>query len=273
LISATQSMQASAPYEVFALRYAENPAQPAARNFIDGDAHDQLMPLDYFIWLVRAPGRAYVIDTGFDAQAAKERSRVLLATPGELLSLLDVDSEQVSDVIVTHMHYDHAGNREAFGRARFHLQDREMAYVTGRCMCHPALSGPFDVRDVSAMVERVYAQRVAFHDGDHELAPGLSVHRLGGHTAGLQIVRVWTRRGWLVLASDASHFYANMEQGRGFPIVYNLGDMYEGHRRCYELADRSENVIPGHDPLVMKRYPPPHPSLQGKVARLDADPS
>ncbi|MGH9522653.1 MAG: MBL fold metallo-hydrolase, partial [Terriglobales bacterium] len=99
-------MQALATYEVFALRYAENPAQPATRNFIDGDAHDRLMPLDYFIWLIRAPGRAYVIDTGFDAQAAQERSRVLLAAPGELLASLDVDSEHVGDVIVTHMHYD-----------------------------------------------------------------------------------------------------------------------------------------------------------------------
>jgi glyoxylase-like metal-dependent hydrolase (beta-lactamase superfamily II) len=141
-------MPALATYEVFALRYAENPTQPAAKNFIDGDAHDRLMPLDYFIWLIRGPDRIYVIDTGFDAQAAKERSRVLLATPAELLSSLGIDSEQVSDVIVTHMHYDHAGNRELFSRARFHVQDREMAYVTGRCMCHPALSGAFDVRDI-----------------------------------------------------------------------------------------------------------------------------
>jgi glyoxylase-like metal-dependent hydrolase (beta-lactamase superfamily II) len=265
-------MPALTTYEVFALRYAENPAQPAARNFIDGDAHDKLMPLDYFIWLIRGPDRAYVVDTGFDGQAAKQRSRVLLASPGGLLSSLGVDSEQVSDVIVTHMHYDHCGNRELFSRARFHLQDREMAYATGRCMCHPALSSLFDVRDVAAMVERVYARRVVFRDGDYELAPGISLHRIGGHTAGLQVVRVWTRRGWLVLASDASHFYANMEQGRSFPIVYNLGDMYEGHRRCYELADRPENVIPGHDPLVMQRYPSPQPSLQGKIARLDADP-
>lgn len=265
-------MQPPFTYEVLALRYAENPTQPASRNFIDGDAHDRVMPLDYFIWLLRGGGRVFVIDTGFDAQAAADRSRVLLSTPRSLLAAVGVDSEQVGDVIVTHMHYDHAGNRDLFSRARFHLQDREMAYVTGRCMCHPALSAPFDVRDIASMVARVFERRVVFHDGDHELAPGLSVHRVGGHTAGLQIVRVWTRRGWLVLASDASHFYANMELGRSFPIVYNVGDMYEGHRRCYELADRTENVIPGHDPLVMQRYPPEHSSLQGRIVRLDADP-
>lgn len=125
-------MSALPCYQVLALRYAENPAQPASRNFIDGEAHDRLMPLDYFIWLVRGGGRAFVIDTGFDAQAAAERSRVLLCTPRTLLAAVGVDSEQVLDVIITHMHYDHAGNRDLFGAARFHLQDREMTYVTGR---------------------------------------------------------------------------------------------------------------------------------------------
>jgi glyoxylase-like metal-dependent hydrolase (beta-lactamase superfamily II) len=259
-------------YEVIALRYAENPSQPATRNFIDGDAHDRLMPLDYFIWLVKGRDRVFVVDTGFDAQAARERSRTLLATPAQLLAPMGLSPEQIDDVIITHMHYDHAGNRGLFGNARFHVQDREMAYVTGRCISHAALAQPFDVRDVSAMVERVFARRVVFYDGDSELAPGLSLHRLGGHTAGLQIVRVWTRRGWLVLASDASHFYANMEQGRSFPIVYHLGEMYEGHRRCYELADRAENVVPGHDPLIMQRYPAPEPALKGSIVRLDADP-
>jgi glyoxylase-like metal-dependent hydrolase (beta-lactamase superfamily II) len=170
------------------------------------------------------------------------------------------------------LHYDHCGNRDLFAGSRFHLQDREMAYATGRCMCHRQLRAAFDARDVAKMVERVFDGRVMFHDGDEQLAPGIILHRIGGHTDGLQVVRVHTRRGWLVLASDASHLYANMEQGRSFPIVYNVGDMYEGHRTCYGLADRPENVIPGHDPLVMSRFPSPAPALAGKVVRLDADP-
>jgi glyoxylase-like metal-dependent hydrolase (beta-lactamase superfamily II) len=259
-------------YEVYALRYAVNSAQRAAHNFIDGDPHDIAMPLDYFIWVIRGNGREFVVDTGFDADAAASRRRTLLATPAQLLALLDIDAAAVTDIIITHLHYDHAGNRQMFPKARFHLQDREMAYATGRCMCHHGLRAAFDGRDVAAMVERVYAGRVVFHDGTDELAPGVTLHRLGGHTDGLQVVRVHTRRGWLVLASDASHLYANMEQGRSFPIVYNVGDMYEGHDTCYRLADRPENVIPGHDPLVMTRYPGAGPGLEGRIVRLDADP-
>ena len=86
---------------------------------------------------------------------------------------------------------------------------------------------------------------------------------------GLQVVRVATRRGWVVLASDASHYYANMQQARPFPIVYNVGDMVEGWRRARGLADSDQHVIPGHDPLVLERYPAPSGALQGTVARLD----
>jgi len=111
---------------------------------------------------------------------------------------------------------------------------------------------------------------VRFHDGDAELAPGISLHYIGGHTMGLQVVRVATRRGWLVLASDASHFYANMEQVRPFPIVYNVAEMVEGYERLRALADSPAHIIPGHDPLVLERYPaPPDSALQGIVSRLD----
>lgn len=111
-----------------------------------------------------------------------------------------------------------------------------------------------------------------FHDGSSDIAPGISVHWVGGHTDGLQVVRVKTRRGWVVLASDASHFYANMDLQRPFPVVYNVGDMLEGYRTLDALADSHAHVIPGHDPDVLKRYPAAAPGLDGWVVRLDADP-
>ena len=122
------------------------------------------------------------------------------------------------------------------------------------------------------MVRRLYAGGVQFHDGTDELAPGLSVHHVGGHTMGLQVARVWTNRGWVVLASDASHLYANMDQGRPFPIVFSVGDMLEGHKKLHRLADSPKHVVPGHDPLVLKRYPAARPELAGSIVRLDLEP-
>jgi len=259
-------------YELFALKYATHPERRVHDNFIFRDLHDGPMPIDFFVWVARSAERTFVIDTGFDAPTARRRERHLVRPVADAVRSVGVDPEDVEDVIITHLHNDHAGDLAAFPRARLHLQDREMAFATGRHMCHARLRAPFEEDHVVDMVRKVYGGRVAFHDGVAELAPGLSVHRVGGHSDGLQVVRAWTTRGWVVLASDATHFYANMETGNPFPIVFNIGDMLEGHRTCLRLADSPAHVVPGHDPLVLERYPPPSPELEGSVARLDVAP-
>ena len=112
-----------------------------------------------------------------------------------------------------------------------------MAYATGRYMAIEHFSHAYEADEVIAMVRNVYAGRVEFHDGDSTIAPGFSIHHIGGHTAGLQAVRIWTRVGWLVLASDASHYYANMNEHRPFPIVANVTQMVDGWHKLHELAD------------------------------------
>jgi glyoxylase-like metal-dependent hydrolase (beta-lactamase superfamily II) len=256
-------------YELFAIRYAEHADRKASENFIGGDPHDGPMPLDYFVWVIRGEGHVYLVDTGFNAQTAAKRNRVVLRTPAEGLALLGIPPDDVTDTILTHLHYDHAGNVDQFPKSRFHLQDKEMQYATGRYMTHGRLRVPFDADQVCLLVHEVYRDHVVFHDGDWELTPGISVHLIGGHTLGLQVVRVHTKRGWVVLASDASHLYANFEQERPFPIVHNVGDMIEGYTRLRELADSADHIIPGHDPAVTARYPAPSPESAKICMRLD----
>jgi glyoxylase-like metal-dependent hydrolase (beta-lactamase superfamily II) len=260
----------SAPprYEVYAVKYAHH-ARRASENFIGGDPHDGPMPLDYFVWLVRGDGREVVIDTGFSSAVAAKRGREHLRCPAAALRLLGVNCTTVQDVVITHLHYDHVGNFDLFPAATLHLQDLEMRYATGRHMSEQRHGGAYDVEDVVGMVRQAYAGRLRFHDGDAEIFPGVSLHLIGGHTMGLQVVRVQTRRGWLVLASDASHFYANMEQERPFPIVWSVADMVDGYARLRQLAESPAHIIPGHDPLVLERYPAVSQALRGVAARLD----
>lgn len=248
-------------YEIYAIRYATSGPRQPHENFISPDPHEQASPLDYFVWLIRGQGRDLLVDTGFGEVQARARKRNLLIDPVDALRQFGVAPDAIEDVIVTHLHYDHAGNLDSFPNARFHLQDREMQFATGRCMCHGLLRHPFAVEDVVTMVRHVYAERVAFHDGDGEIAPDITVHRVGGHSDGLQVVRVVTQRGPIVIASDAAHFYANMERRNPFPIVYNIGDMMEGWRTVVRLAGDPDRVIPGHDPLVCTLYP----NVGGKV--------
>lgn len=257
-------------YELFAIRYAHH-HRNAAANFIGGDPHDGPMPLDYFVWAIVGATRTFVLDTGFDAAVAAERRRDLLRPVGDGLKIVGIDPDTVEDVIVSHMHFDHCGNHDLFPRARYHVQDAEMAYCTGRCMCHAFLRQPFAYEDVASMLAKVYAGRVRFHDGVSELAPNLTVHRVGGHSRGLQVVRVLTRRGWVVLGSDAAHLYANFEQGRPFPILDSAADTLAGYDTMRRLASSPRHVVPGHDPLVLDRYPAARPGV-ADIVRLDLEP-
>ena len=258
-------------YEVLAIKYAWRPARRRDL-FIGGDPHDGDATMDYFLWVIRGAGREWVVDTGFNQDMATKRGRTLLRRPDEALSLVGVDPVKVRDLLVTHFHNDHIGAFDSFPNAVFHVQDDEMAFATGRYMRHDRFARPIEPDHVCGLVRRVFANQVAFHDGDEEIAPGLSVHRIGGHTAGLQVVRVHTKRGWVVLASDASHYYEHFETGKGFPLVFHVGDLIEGYGRLLKLASSPAHVVPGHDPLVLHRYPPPSEALRGIVAKLDEDP-
>jgi len=269
----TTMKQAKLPeYEVYAIRYATREAR-RANNFIGGDPHDAPMPMDYYLWLVRGDGREFVVDTGFGADVASKRKRTLLRHPSEGLALLGVDVATVKDVIITHLHYDHVGTFDSFPVARFHLQDDEMAYATGRHMCHRQFNHGYEVDEVVGMVRLVYKDRVCFHNGSAELAPGLSIHRIGGHTHGLQCVRVHTARGWIVLASDCSHYYEHFEKKRVFTTAFHVGEVIDGYAKLHMLADSPKHIVPGHDPMVMQRYPAASPELEGIAVRLDKEPN
>jgi len=265
-------MSSPETYEVFAIRYGTVSQRKRVDNFVMTDMHDAPMPIDYYVWAIRNENRTIVVDTGFDHTEGEKRGRKLTRLPREGLEMIGIDAAKVEDVVITHLHYDHAGTLDDFPAARFHLQEKEMNYATGRHMCQAPFSHAYTADHVCNMVRRVFDGRVAFHDGDNELAPGISLHLIGGHTMGVQCVRVLTKRGWVVLASDASHFYENMEATSPFPIIYSMADMVDGYDKMRGLAESGNHIVPGHDPLVMERYAAPSADIADAVVRLDVDP-
>jgi glyoxylase-like metal-dependent hydrolase (beta-lactamase superfamily II) len=266
-------MPASDQYEVFAVRYGTMTNRTRASNFImPPDQHDGPGPIDYFVWVIRNAERTIVVDTGFDHEEAGKRGRELMRLPREGLAMLGVDASKVEDVVISHLHYDHTGTNDDFPAARFHIQDLEMRYATGRHMCHGPFGHAYTCEHVTGMVRRLYEGRVQFHDGDEEIAPGIAVHLIGGHTMGVQAVSVNTDRGKVVLASDSVHFYENMQKTAPFPIVYNVADMVAGYDKLRRLASSEDHIVPGHDPLVLKQYPALDGRTEGVIARLDVMP-
>lgn len=258
-------------WEVAALKYAERRDRARAESFLFEDDHVTPHDMDYFVWVLRSGGRTILVDTGFDEREAKRRSRPIERDSAAAVAALGIDPESIDEVVITHLHYDHAGGLSRFPNARFHLQAAEMAYASGPCMCHEVLRVAYAAEDICEMVQRVYSGRVVFHDGDAEIAPGVTLHLIGGHTRGLQAVRVKTEAGWLCLASDAAHYYENFLEKKVFPLVVDMEDMLAGFTRIQELASSPGLVVPGHDPLVGSLFP----RLDGApdfVRRLDRGP-
>jgi glyoxylase-like metal-dependent hydrolase (beta-lactamase superfamily II) len=227
----------------------------SSQHFYGGDPHDVPMPMDYFVWAAFSDEHTVVVESGFNAEVAARRGREYLRCPTEGLQQLGIDCARVSCVVLTHLHYDHVGNLEKFPEATFVVQEEEMAFWTGRYAGREHFRHTVEVEDVIHLIRENFKGRLHFVDGCEEIVPGIEVYRAGGHSAGLQVVRVKKEKGYVVLASDATHFYANLEEDRPFSIVHDLSRMHSAFDLVRSLADSPAHMVPGHDPQVMQRFP------------------
>ncbi|WP_333777449.1 N-acyl homoserine lactonase family protein [Streptomyces sp. IBSBF 3136] len=246
-------------YEVLALRFGTHQGRPARDNFLLDEGQftpGSDMPNDYYLWVVRDERHFLLVDTGFPEDMARRRGRTLFRDPVGALGDLGVAAGDVSDVVVTHLHYDHAGNLDRFPHARIHLQEEELRFCTGPSMRHHVVRRPFEPVNVKTAVQALFEDQLVLHRGEAEIIPGVTVHPVPGHTPGSQVVRVPTARGWVVLAGDAAHLWANIRLRSPFPILESLTPMLDAYDTIEALADGDDHVIPGHDPLVALRFPP-----------------
>jgi glyoxylase-like metal-dependent hydrolase (beta-lactamase superfamily II) len=258
---------------VYAVRYAHREALRGEHFYgpHPPDPHDAPMPMDYFVWAIVGDGAPVVVDAGFRPETARRRGREMVADPIAVLAALGVDAAEVRDVVLTHLHYDHSGYLAAFPRARFWVQDSELAFWTGRHAARREIVHIVEPPDIVELVRLNFERRVRFVDGEEEMAGGISLHLVGGHAPGMQVVRVDTAGGPIVLASDATHYYANLEEDRPYAIVHSLPEMYDAFDRVRALAGGDhDRIVPGHDPLVLERYGAPAPELEGRAVEIVA---
>jgi glyoxylase-like metal-dependent hydrolase (beta-lactamase superfamily II) len=239
-------------FEVYAVRYASRAGRRGQHFLGYEERWDEPHPTAYYVWLAVSARRAVVVDAGLDPDRGTPLDGLEFhCSPVDGVAALGVDPADVDQIVLSHLHYDHTGTVARFPRARRVVQRAEADYWSGpvakRIVRERWLVSDDDLREV---VDD--PGRLDLVEGDRELAPGLSVHLVGGHTAGMQLTRVWTARGWVVLASDAAHFYENLDDDRPFPILHSTPAMYAGFDRARELADV---VVPGHDPEVVDRFP------------------
>lgn len=261
-------MSAGRIHEIYAVKFGQNDTGERGHFFMGPDAepHDEHMQLDYFVWAIRSPGQDVVLDAGFTAAVNKTRQRTYFEEPGDALRRLGVDPGAVEHLILSHLHYDHAGGVEAFPQATVHVQAAEVAFWTGPYANRGEFKRTIEVQDITRIVQLNFEGRVDQVQGSKEIVDGVWVHHVGGHTPGAQVVSVRTARGIVVLAGDASHFFENVEGDKPFAVHTDVIGLYRTFDEMNELAT-SGLVVAGHDPKLFERFDPV-PGLEDRALRI-----
>ena len=261
--------QSAHRYAVYALQYGRRQGV-RGEHFLgwdaaSGDRHDTA----YFAWLALSADTTVLIDSGIHPDTAPPVTgwefRVSVV---DILGMAGITARSVDTLVLTHLHYDHAGGMRTLPDARIILQQAELSYWSSadarRNLREAWLADPLDIRD---LLGRCASGRVSLVAGDVTIAPGLSVHRVGGHTAGMQIVRAEAADGPVVIASDTSQFFENLETDRPGTILHTMPGVFFGFDRARQLASGGV-IVPGHDPHVMERFDPVIDAPADRIVRI-----
>jgi len=246
------------PGDVIALRYGSMVSSRADQFYRYGvyGLPDGPLTMDYFFWAVRTEESVVLVDCGYDPAVIGSRpGRECITPPVEALRAVGVEPDLVSQVVVTHAHYDHIGNLSAFPEARFTIQRRELDFWTGPHGHEPACAASVERQEIAFLAEASRSGRVDLVDGDVDLAPGIRGILSPGHCPGQQMVEIRTGSGGLLLCSDALHLYEEMEDNRPFHVFFDLAEMYATYDRIREFSRSGCTVVAGHDPQVMSMFP------------------
>jgi glyoxylase-like metal-dependent hydrolase (beta-lactamase superfamily II) len=267
-LHAAEARSAEPPaYEVYAVRYATLPDFPVAA-LVQGAERGRKLDIAMMIWVLKGPdGRIVLVDAGFYRPQFLKSWKVSDYTrPDRALDRLGIRPEQVTDIVVTHMHWDHANGVDLFPKARVWIQKDEFAYYTGTAWQPGGNPGGVDPDDVLALVKLNTQRRVSLVDGDaKEIFPGVTVYTGGRHTFASQYVGVDTKAGRAVIASDNLYLYENLDKHVPIAQTFDARSNLAAQDRMRQLAASPRLIIPGHDPSVFARFPKPG----NGVARLE----
>jgi len=243
-------------YEVLAIRHGDQQTTKSHcyyrySSYREPDAD---IGMDFFFWLIRNENTTILVDTGWSVEAVAARPpRRRLADAREAVGALGTDPDSISHVIVTHMHYDHTGNLPEFPSARIVVQAEEVGFWTSRYGAYPPMAAPSESAEIAYIQAAIKRGAADVVEGPATVLPGIRVVPVGGHTPGQQIVIVEGRQD-IVLASDALHYYEEMDRDRPYELFTNIFQMYDAYAELRRMRDDGAIIVAGHDPLVMERF-------------------
>lgn len=251
-------------YSIQAIRYAS--ANMPVEALVMGAPKDERVDIAMVLWLIRGGGRNILLDTGFHREAwFRSFPTTEYLRPDRAVALAGVKPEDVTDIVISHAHWDHMGGIDLFPKATVWIQKQEFAYYTGDAWQPGGRHGGIDPDDVKALVQLNTEGRLRLVDGDDvELFPGIRAYTGARHTWASQYIRVDGKLPF-VLASDNLYLYRNLSEHKA-SATFSEEDHASNIRnqaRMIELAGSVDRVVPGHDALQFERFP-----AEGRIAKI-----
>ena len=249
-------------YEVYAVRYATIPGFQVSQLVAGADASRKL-DIAMMVWVVRAPGHNILVDAGFYRDQFFRQWHVTdFVKPSEAIARIGLKPEDITDVVISHMHWDHADGLDLFPKAKIWVQKEELEYYAGQGWQSRRTHSGIDPDDVLAAVKLNLEGRVGLVQGDaQEIIPGITCYLGGKHTWASQFVGIHTAAGTVVLASDNMYLYENLDKHVAIAATLDAASNLRAQDRMRQLAAKPEWIIPGHDPAVFTRFPNPQPGV------------
>jgi len=262
LAIAPVAAQSKPQYEIYAIRYATLPGFPVSELVPDAGP-DRKLDIAMMIWLIRGNGRNILLDSGFyHDRFFKDWHVNDFVKPSDTLKPLGLKPEDITDVIISHMHWDHADGMDLFPNARIWIQKDELQYYAGEAWQSKDTHGGIDPDDVLTLVKLNTQGRVGMVNGDaQEILPGITCYTGGRHTYASQYIGVNTSAGTVVLASDNLYLYENLEKHLPIAETLDAASNLRAQDRMKQIASRPGLIIPGHDPAVIAKFPNVTPGI------------
>jgi glyoxylase-like metal-dependent hydrolase (beta-lactamase superfamily II) len=255
------SAMAQPKYEVYAIRYATI-KDFAVSGLIAGAEKSRKMDIAMMVWLIKGEGRNVLVDSGFYRdQFMKQWHPADYTKPSEAIAVLGLKPEDVTDLIISHIHWDHADGFDLFPKAKIWIQKDELEYYAGEAWQGHRRTAA-DPETIIGLVKLNTEGRVGLVNGDaQQILPGITCYIGGKHTYQSQYVGVATAGGTVILASDNVYLYENLEKHLPIAQTLDANSNLRAQDRMKQLAASPKLIVPGHDPAVMKNFPEVAPGV------------
>ena len=242
-------------YEIYALKYA-GPFTRTGAHLMWYRDWDKIEKINYYIWCIKGASETVIVDTGVTPQMARDRELNGYVNPVEVLARMNVNAEDIRHVIVTHMHWDHAGGVSLFPRATFYIQENEYHFWQDNPIAErPPFKQVSDSASNTYLASIENTDRLILLKNDQSILPGIECLLSPGHTVALQSVSVNTDRGTAILGSDCAHVFRNYTEDWPSSLIVDLVEWMKTYDKLGERVSSPDLLFPGHDRLLLENYP------------------